>query len=202
MLVRRKDLCFAFRARGGLRYCVNGLTILAPEAEAPRVLRLDALSSCSRFKQKSLSELPSAAEFSNFSERSGSESHGGRHRNAPFCSCRASAPTIPVLIPSAHTQPNRRLLRPGRLNRIEGCSSSANWPPASAVSYFTVYRCASAPVIVGIFAGWTTRSRSSVARVGSLTLRTMPMSCNARIVNQVRSSSNQRMPCRAEDGKA
>ena len=83
MLVRRKDLCFAFCARRGLRYWVNGLTVLAPEAEAPRVLRLEALCSYSRFKQKSLSDPPPAG-FSSFSKRSGSESHGGRPRNATF----------------------------------------------------------------------------------------------------------------------
>jgi hypothetical protein len=84
MLVRRKNLCFGFCARRGLRWCVNGVTILASEAEAPRVLRLEALSFCSRFMQKSLSELPSAAEFSSFSGCSSSESHGGMPGMQPF----------------------------------------------------------------------------------------------------------------------
>jgi hypothetical protein len=43
MFVRRKHLCLAFRTGRGFRYCVDGLPILAPEAEAPRVLRLEAL---------------------------------------------------------------------------------------------------------------------------------------------------------------
>ncbi len=57
MLVRRKDLRSAFPAAGGLRYRVDGSTILASEAEAPRILRLEALWSRSRFEQKSLSGL-------------------------------------------------------------------------------------------------------------------------------------------------
>lgn len=56
MLVRRKYLCFAFCARRDLRYCVDGVTVLAPEAEAPRILRLEALWSCSSLKQKGLLE--------------------------------------------------------------------------------------------------------------------------------------------------
>jgi len=44
MLVRRKHLYFAFCARGGLRYWVDGLTILAPEAEAPRYLNIGSAS--------------------------------------------------------------------------------------------------------------------------------------------------------------
>lgn len=58
MLVRRKDLFFALCACRGLRYWANGLTILASEAEAPRVLRLEALFSSSRFQLKRLSERP------------------------------------------------------------------------------------------------------------------------------------------------
>lgn len=42
MLVRGKYLCFALYART-LRCCANGKTILASEAEAPRVLRLKRL---------------------------------------------------------------------------------------------------------------------------------------------------------------
>jgi len=57
MLVRRKHLRRAFPAAGGLGYRVDGSTILASEAEAPRILGLEALWSRSRFKQKSLSRL-------------------------------------------------------------------------------------------------------------------------------------------------
>ncbi len=43
MLVRGEFFDFALCARWRLRYWVNGLIILASEAEAPRVLELEAL---------------------------------------------------------------------------------------------------------------------------------------------------------------
>ena len=69
MLVRRKHLCLAFRTCRGFRCCVDGFTILASEAEAPRVLRLEPLQTCSTLKQKSLLELSSAAKSSNLFEK-------------------------------------------------------------------------------------------------------------------------------------
>src|SRR5581483_10024052 len=54
VLVRWKYLCLAFRPGGGFRCWGDGLTILPPGAEAPRVLRLEALLLYSTLGKKRL----------------------------------------------------------------------------------------------------------------------------------------------------